>query len=283
MKMKVHPVADLFPMLEGEELRELAEDIKTNGLRDPIVMTSKGILADGRNRLSACKFAKVNPRFKKLPANYSEIQIMNYIISVNIHRRHLTASDRVRLWPSIKPYLEAEAQKRQDEGRVAGGKNRTKRPASPSNEGKAKNKDGEINRQGAKILNVGHATIAKADKVFEENPKLGAQIGSGKGQVSVDKAYKKLQAKAAKKKAMSDDEREEAIFQKYNKEITNAAAKLAMIWGSIDAIKVTKERSNYFNMLAESLRKYADGFERYAKGGRSNPNQKKPTDDRVVH
>src|SRR5690348_8445060 len=61
---KIHPAADLFPMLPEDELRKLGEDIKANGLKEPIVMWSPRqpegppdkqplYLLDGRNRLAA--------------------------------------------------------------------------------------------------------------------------------------------------------------------------------------------------------------------------------------
>ena len=54
--LKIHPAADLFPLLSEPELKELAEDIKANGLRAPIVgwNSNEGqFLLDGRNRLDA--------------------------------------------------------------------------------------------------------------------------------------------------------------------------------------------------------------------------------------
>ena len=59
---KVHPAADLFPMLPEDELRKLGEDIQKNGLQESIVFWSPGsnrdenqpkYLLDGRNRLAA--------------------------------------------------------------------------------------------------------------------------------------------------------------------------------------------------------------------------------------
>jgi hypothetical protein len=35
-RIKVHPAADLFPMMSPEELRELGEDIKANGAKTQI-------------------------------------------------------------------------------------------------------------------------------------------------------------------------------------------------------------------------------------------------------
>ena len=55
--IKVHPAADLFPMMSPEELRALGEDIKMNGLKvPPETWLDEGgteWLIDGRNRLDA--------------------------------------------------------------------------------------------------------------------------------------------------------------------------------------------------------------------------------------
>ena len=41
--IKVHPAADLFPMMSEAELRELGEDIKKNGLKTDIIFWSPTI------------------------------------------------------------------------------------------------------------------------------------------------------------------------------------------------------------------------------------------------
>src|SRR4030095_4903465 len=65
---KVHPAADLFPMLPEDELRKLGEDIKANGLRSPIVLWAPSnneddkefFVLDGRNRLDAMELVGLN-------------------------------------------------------------------------------------------------------------------------------------------------------------------------------------------------------------------------------
>ena len=37
-RYKVHPIADLFPMMSDEELAKLGEDIRKNGQRVPILL-----------------------------------------------------------------------------------------------------------------------------------------------------------------------------------------------------------------------------------------------------
>lgn len=61
--MNVHPVADMFPLLGEADLAALAQDIRVNGLLEPIT-TLDGLILDGRNRYRACVMAAVEPRFE---------------------------------------------------------------------------------------------------------------------------------------------------------------------------------------------------------------------------
>ena len=87
---EIHEAAALFPMLPDDELAELAEDIKANGLVHPIVLDDEGVLIDGRNRLAACRLAGVPPRFTSLNGH----DPVAYILSVNVARRNLTKGQR---------------------------------------------------------------------------------------------------------------------------------------------------------------------------------------------
>jgi ParB-like chromosome segregation protein Spo0J len=58
--IEFHPIADVFPLMEGEEFAELVQSIKENGQRDAIV-TFNELILDGRNRYRACQEAGVEP------------------------------------------------------------------------------------------------------------------------------------------------------------------------------------------------------------------------------
>jgi ParB-like chromosome segregation protein Spo0J len=115
-KIKVHPAADLFPMMSPEELRELGEDIKKHGMNVHIVITpdDEGMLVDGRNRLAAMEMVgmKVIDDYGELdysiPCRYLEHDPYEDVISANIHRRHLTAEQKRDL---IGKLLKATPQK----------------------------------------------------------------------------------------------------------------------------------------------------------------------------
>jgi hypothetical protein len=81
----------MFPLLEGAELEELVGDIQRRGLHFPITIY-EGQVIDGRNRARACQKAGVEPRYVQFEGNAEDIP--RFIISANIHRRHLTPEQR---------------------------------------------------------------------------------------------------------------------------------------------------------------------------------------------
>jgi hypothetical protein len=86
----IHPFAKLFPPMEGEEFDALVADIKAHGLREPIVITHDDQVLDGRNRESACIEAGVKPLYRLFDGG----DPLAFVISANIHRRHLTAEKK---------------------------------------------------------------------------------------------------------------------------------------------------------------------------------------------
>ena len=101
---QLHPYCVTIPEIDQKTFDELVEDIRRNGLNYPIVKYKEKIL-DGRSRFEACKKAGIKPRFielekicpavKKAKNNAEKDNIaLNWVISQNLHRRHLNESQR---------------------------------------------------------------------------------------------------------------------------------------------------------------------------------------------
>jgi hypothetical protein len=86
---KFHPYAEIFPLLEGQEFEDLVADITAHGLHQPIVVYEDKVL-DGRNRYRACVAAGVDC----CTTLYTGDDPLGYVISLNLKRRHLTATQR---------------------------------------------------------------------------------------------------------------------------------------------------------------------------------------------
>jgi ParB-like chromosome segregation protein Spo0J len=88
-ELKFHPLADMFPLIEGAEFAELVTDIKASGLVEPIVVLD-GMILDGRNRYRACIEAGVEPTYRP----FTRDDPAAHVTSANIHRRHLNAEQK---------------------------------------------------------------------------------------------------------------------------------------------------------------------------------------------
>jgi hypothetical protein len=156
-----HPLANLFPLLEGEEFKALVADIKKNGLREKITL-HEGRILEGRNRYRACKEGWINPEYRDLPPGMNPL---DYVLSANLHRRHLSTSQRALIGARLITLQPGQHTKGQ----------------APSIEG------------AAKLLNIGHASIERARKVLNSgNADLIGKVEQDK--ITTAAAVKQLEA-----------------------------------------------------------------------------------------
>jgi hypothetical protein len=195
--IEVHSAADLFPMMTADELKALGEDIKKNGLTSPIVLWSvlkanrpQYSLLDGRNRLDAMEATGLSLiddngelnikcdivaayRLEGLGFVPSGIDPYDYVLSANLHRRHLTAE-----------------QKREIVAKVL--------KAQPS----------KSNRTIAKQTKVDDKTVAAVRGKLEataEIPQLAKTVGKdGKARTTTPKKRGDIEGDIAEKKAKAD-------------------------------------------------------------------------------
>jgi hypothetical protein len=124
--LKFHEVASLFPPMDEAEFSKLKADIAAHGQREPIWVAKEPIsdsprtefllrIIDGRHRYRACRELGIDPKVQIWDGKGS---LVEFVVSVNLHRRHLDSGQRAAVAVDMMPLLEGEAKERQ---RAAGG------------------------------------------------------------------------------------------------------------------------------------------------------------------
>ena len=90
-----HPSADVFPVMDAEQFQGLLADIKQNGLREPIIVDLQNRIVDGFHRYRACIKADIKPKIERRSLTNDEARDLS--ISRNLHRRHLSTSQRAAI------------------------------------------------------------------------------------------------------------------------------------------------------------------------------------------
>jgi len=160
--LELHPLCSLFPRLTGYEFDCLKRDIQEHGLRIPIT-TYQGMILDGGNRYKACIELGIEPAFEE----YSGTNLNAFILSSNMHRRHLTITQQAAIVASVQDWSKAHGK--------GGG---------PANEGKDTAEDRAL-QTGASV-----ATQRKVDKVAKADPKLAAKVA--RGETSLNQALRDI-------------------------------------------------------------------------------------------
>lgn len=166
--LRNHPAADLFPLLEGAEFDALAEDIRTHGLIEPIVMLDGAVL-DGRNRIAACERVGVPIRSREWTGTGSPT---SWVISVNLKRRHLNVTQRGTVAVDALPLYEAEAKKRQ--ATSTGGPTPQLVERLPQADERRKARD-----EAGAVAGVSGRTVGKVAAIAKSAPDVHAAMRSG--------------------------------------------------------------------------------------------------------
>jgi hypothetical protein len=156
VKREIHPLAKgIFPPITGEEYKTLKEDIEAHGVRHAIVLY-QGKILDGCNRDKVCYELNIDPPTTNLPQDADPLE---FVVSANIHRRHLDESQRGMLVAKLANMKRGDNQ-HTGQGQPIGATSR--------------------------VLNVGERTATRCKTVLTKGiPKLTEMVSEGKLRASV--------------------------------------------------------------------------------------------------
>lgn len=196
---KVHPAAELFPMLPPDELRALADDIAATKQIEPVVLFKSQIL-DGRNRTAACELLGRQPRTRVLERCDSPTA---FVLSANLRRRHLEPGQRAAVAAKAVPFFAEEAKAKQA---AAGGdrkspKARRNQETASGQSDPKRSDDGRATTQAAKSCKAGTAATKFLHSIERTYPNVFALVADALVKVSHGRLLV----------AMPDDQRGEAV------------------------------------------------------------------------
>jgi hypothetical protein len=218
-RYNVHPFADQFPMITGAERDQLRDDIRKHGILEEIVLwrdnseaaanstlenaldaVGKGPLwlVDGRNRLDVAQ--ELGMRLDAIPRRYVSAYRLTsslsngksrwedeipdaeaFILSLNVHRRHLTVAQRKKFIARYEPHVSdrkiardlklsphtVAKERAKDGDNVQSAQNR--HPIERAKAAVQANPEAS-NRELAREAKVGKDTVAKARKTVRLKP-----------------------------------------------------------------------------------------------------------------
>ena len=172
-----HDAANIFPLMSEEELQVLANDIKKNGQRNPIVLLNGKVL-DVRNRALACQLAGVRPDTQ--PRNAEKLGSPTaWVLSQNLHRRQLTASQRAMIATEAEKLFALEIAEKERLRKIQS--TEAKLPQSSERAPQARD-------QAATALNVSSRYVQNAKGVAAKSPEIADKVKSG--ELSLSEAMK---------------------------------------------------------------------------------------------
>lgn len=155
-----HDYAKLFPMLDAPGQDALRTDIQQHGIREPVIVFDGRIL-DGRNRYKAA--SDLGLEFPVADFVGTDAEARAYVLSTNLHRRHLTESQRAAVAAKLANMNQGERTDLQPSANL---------PKVSQSEA-------------ADMLNVSERSVTTARKVIEQGaPELVAAVEHGAVSVS---------------------------------------------------------------------------------------------------
>ena len=168
-----------LPMMEPALFKQLKNDIKKNGLNDPILYfktpAGDNLVIEGHTRLEAC----VKQNIKKIPAkeirtNFQSLDdIKFWMVQHQVQRRNLSSLEKIKLSFAHKDIIEKKALENKSK---AGKKNKVESPY-------------DTNEEIARLSGVSRATIVRYGSIVEKaSNTILNQLNNGS--LSIYSAYK---------------------------------------------------------------------------------------------
>lgn len=222
-----------LPMMEPSLFKQLKNDIRKNGLNDPILYfktpAGDNLVIEGHTRLEAC----VKQNIKKIPAKEIKADFQSlddikfWMVQHQVQRRNLSALEKIKLSFTHKDIIEKKALENKSK---AGKKSKVDKPY-------------DTNEEIARLSGVSRATVVRYGSIVEKaSNSLLNQLNTGN--LSIYSAYKLVKDKTPKPINVKEPKQiQPMVFNDFNE------CESALETGAIEAMVVLNdpEKISLFN------------------------------------
>lgn len=235
--MDFHPIANVWPLMQEEELKALSQDIKQNGQLNPIWLY-QGKILDGRNRYTACVMVGVKP----LTKDYTGEEPAAFAVSLNDKRRHMNKGQLGAVAVELLPFFEAEAKKRQ---KASGGdKVSEKAKAVPEKIPEPVKGSGDARKAAAVSVGVNDRYVSDAKKVKTEAPEVFEKLKAGR--ITLQDAKREVAKKPTDDWRKDERDRQEKVESGLAVVANQNADKNLILWAERTGKAVRIDRSSKY-------------------------------------
>jgi ParB-like chromosome segregation protein Spo0J len=189
-----HPLCLVIPAMTDSEFEALQDNIKKEGLLEEIITYQDQIL-DGRHRYKACLNLGIDPVTREFEPEIDGSSPTQFVLAKNLHRRHLSTSQRAAVAADIRQFM------REESGL----------PADDDNDAEPSRASFDTITAAAETMNVSVASVKRGAKLKKNDPEEFEKVK--KGEVTLSAAQKKSDAKPSNGMVENEYSRKAAMDQ----------------------------------------------------------------------
>jgi len=190
-ELKSHPHQELIPPMSLEDYQNLLDDIKRNGILQPIDVTYNNVILDGHHRVKAARELGIKEVEVRIP-ELLYVDEDEYLISVAMNRRHLTEGQKAVLANEYRKILSEKAKTQ----RASDAIEKRWRPEQKYLETAVSPKYSEEQERSRKIASdkfkVSERKVRTVQEIEKTAPEVYEKLGSGDLQIHEAKIIAQL-------------------------------------------------------------------------------------------
>jgi len=217
-ELKSHPHQELIPPMSLEDYQNLLEDIRRNGILQPIDITYNNVILDGHHRVKAARELGIKEVEVRIP-ELLYVDEDEYLISVAMNRRHLTEGQKAVLANEYRKILSKKLNVDKNSDQPHNEKGRFLPISETVSENGNEKEKNDARKEASEKFKVSEWKVRTVQEIQKKAPEVYDRLGSGDLHIHEAKIIAQLpedKRKTVLEKKLETNENVRAIIQVIN-------------------------------------------------------------------